>query len=156
MEPKDSLPHSHQLSIRPYLNQMNPDYTHILFFKTSFNIILPFTSKSYIWFLSGYPASILYAFLVSPMSGYMPRPSHPSIFDKPRNISWRVLKAQIEHYQCSQIWFTIQEVLYVDLRFTTVVKIYFDKWMFNRVVSLLINTEKTKYMTMSHHHNSRI
>ena len=92
MEPEGSLLHSQVPATCPYPEpaQSSP-YTHIPLPEDPFNITLPPTPGSPKWSLSlRLPhQNPVYASPL-PHTRYMPRPSHSSRFDYPKNIGWAV------------------------------------------------------------------
>jgi hypothetical protein len=68
----------------PILSQLDPVHTLISrFLKTHLNIFLPSTPGSPKWsLLSGFPTKTPYTPFFSPLSRYMPRPSHPNFITR--------------------------------------------------------------------------
>ena len=77
----------------PILSQLDPVHTPTFhFLKIYLNITIPSTPGSQKWYLSLRISNQnpVYAFRL-PHTRYMPRPSHSSWFDYPKNIGWEQL-----------------------------------------------------------------
>ena len=76
----------------PIMSQINPFHTHTShFLKIHLNIILPSTPGSPKWSLSlRFPHLNPVYTSPLPLTCYMPRPSHSSLFNHPNNIWWAV------------------------------------------------------------------
>jgi len=99
--PKDSLPHSQVPATWPYPEPARSSpYPHTLLPEDHLNIILLSTPGSLMWFL---PLRFTHQNPVYtsplPHTRYMPRPSHSSLFYKPKNIWWGIQIIQLLNMQ---------------------------------------------------------
>jgi hypothetical protein len=116
MEPEGSIPCSQEPSTGPYPEPYQSTPSHPIFLRS---ILILFThlrlSIPSGLFPSGLPTNILYAFLFSPHSCYMPRPYHPSWLDY-SNYTWRRVQRMTSHTASYVLFDVLDCLLYVLLR----------------------------------------